>query len=133
MNTFQIKDTGDILLTADLTSTGPVYTMAMIVDVSAPENAKIIAEPKLKDEDGDIKSQKIGTSKTLKGKRLSLISQTGMIGTNKEDRLAMAKLVKGKYKIECGVTTEDYGEPTITIAENEEQVYVYVIFTLDFI
>lgn len=136
MNAYQTDQSQEgILLTASISATGPVYSRAIILKVDEPAQPGIkVADSQPMDHTGKIKKALIGTGSKLKGYRLGVVSQVGVIGSTKQERLDNAKHAAGDYLLQTGDGNKvSYNNPVITTTENGDDVYVFIVFTVDLV
>lgn len=119
-NTYNIgSGSGQITLEADISTVGLAATQAIVLKVSGNDDGTKVASST--DATGNIPSQPIGDSNSLKGMRLTVFTKISLTDSDPAVRATQAASVSGIYIVDGGDggtqtytnTTRDYIDPNV--------------------
>ena len=116
------KDPNRISLMVDIDTIGLAASRATVIDLASTDPATSVAHSV--NATGDIAEQEIGTAKTLKNKRLSILSKIDLIG-DKDENEKESKRIAVKYYLNGGKDGYLYfDDPVKVVADDFSTVFL---------
>lgn len=124
MSTYRVgKGQQQIKLSVDITTIGLAASRAIVVDLNSNDPALPVAHSD--NATGDIAQTKIGTAKSLKNKRLSVLTKIDLIGSIAEKKKESERLT-GKYILDDGIDGHQiFDDPDKIVADDFSVVILY--------